>query len=364
MAGRGDRRGGPVSPRPPATPPPEGEEVIAFDRVSKTFEPRIRLSDLWSGARPADAVRAVDEVSFSLARGRVLGVAGESGSGKSTLANLLLGLEEPSGGEIRFRGAPLAGLAGRDMTVFRRNVQMVFQDPNASLNPRFRIGRIVEEPLIIHGLGDRQERMDRTVAALEEAGLRPGRSFLDRFPHELSGGQRQRVSTARAIVLEPSVLIADEPVSMVDVSIRAGILHMLKRLVHDHRMALVFITHDLSLIGQMCDELAVMYRGRFAEHGPALDVLRSPLHPYTRQLIDAVPVPDPDRPPPELSAAWLQAPPEGRDPAGCRFAPRCAHAAPRCLAEVPALRTIAGPGIAPAHRAACHRVEEIRAGAA
>jgi peptide/nickel transport system ATP-binding protein len=295
------------------------------------------------------AVHAVDGVSFSIAPGHVLGIAGESGSGKSTLANLLVGLELPTGGEFAIGGRPLGRKPDAD---FRRSVQMVFQDPFGSINPRFTVGRTVEEPLLIHGLGSEAERHARAIAALEEAELRPGAAFMDRFPHELSGGQRQRVAIARAIVLRPRLLVADEPVSMLDVSVRAGILRLLNRLVHESEMAMVFITHDLSIVASVCDELAVMYRGRFVEHGPVRAVLQQPRHPYTRALIAAVPVPDPTVPPTPLPPKLMSG---GASVAGgCRFAPRCGAANAECETVDPALEE-ARPG----HRVACIRHREI-----
>jgi peptide/nickel transport system ATP-binding protein len=212
----------------------------------------------------------------------------------------------------------------------------------------------VEEPLLIHGIGDAAERHRRAAEALEEAELRPGAAFLDRYPHELSGGQRQRVAIARAIVLRPRLLVADEPVSMLDVSVRAGILRLLRRLVREGEMAMVFITHDLSIVASVCDELAVMYRGRFVEHGPVLEVLRRPVHPYTRALIAAVPVPDPAIAPVPLPAT-LMAGGAATPDAGCRFAPRCEHALPGCTTREPDLSEIA-----PAHRVACLRAAELR----
>ena len=294
-------------------------------------------------------VRAVDGVSFAIAQGRVLGIAGESGSGKSTLANLLVGLEQPTAGAIRIDGRALGRKPDAD---FRRAVQMVFQDPFGSINPRFTVGRTVEEPLLIHRLGSAAERRARAAAALEEAELRPGAGFLDRYPHELSGGQRQRVAIARAIVLRPRLLVADEPVSMLDVSVRAGILRLLRRLVRENGMAMVFITHDLSIVGAVCDELAVMYRGRFVEHGPVRELLRRPLHPYTRALIAAVPVPDPTVAPAPLPAELFAG--TGLAATGCSFAPRCGHARPPCTATVPELQPIM-----PHHLVACLRAHEL-----
>ncbi|PYR47750.1 MAG: oligopeptide ABC transporter ATP-binding protein [Acidobacteria bacterium] len=332
------------------------ELLIHCDDVRKTYQARRTLRELVMPRHgDGDATRALDGVSFRLERGRVLGIAGESGSGKSTLANLLVGLERPTGGLIRIGDRDLARLRGADLLAFRRQVQMVFQDPFASLNPRFTVRRTVEEPLVIHGIGDRAARLARAREALEEADLRPAELFLDRFPHQLSGGQRQRAAIARAIVLRPSVLVADEPVSMLDVSVRAGILRLLRGLVERLSMSLVFITHDLSLIGQMCDDLAIMYQGRIVELGPALDVLARPLHPYTRALIAAVPVPDPDQRPGDDAAALLEATALTGIARGCRFAPRCTYAVERCEGEDPRLRLIEGT-----HEGACHEIERIR----
>jgi oligopeptide/dipeptide ABC transporter ATP-binding protein len=293
-------------------------------------------------------VPAVDDVSFTLLPGQVLGIVGESGSGKSTLANLLVGLETLTSGEILIDGRDLPR---RRDTSLRRNVQMVFQDPFGSINPRFTIGRTVEEPLVIHRLGNAAERRQRTVEALEDAELRPGAAFLDRHPDELSGGQRQRVAIARAIVLRPRLLVADEPVSMLDVSVRAGILRLLRRLVTEGGMAMVFITHDLSIAGSICDNLAVMYRGRFVEYGPALDVLRQPIHPYTAALIAAVPLPDPTIRAQPLPARLLAGAGVGVTGPGCRFHPRCELAVRQCEVEAPRLADVY-----PGHRVACHRV--------
>src|ERR1700722_20140471 len=305
-------------------------------------------------------VPAVEDVSFEIRPGRVLGIVGESGSGKSTLANLLVGLETLSGGQILIDGRDLPRHRGSSL---RRDVQMVFQDPFGSINPRFSIGRTVEEPLLIHNLGDPAERRRRAIAALEDAELRPGMAFLDRHPHELSGGQRQRVAIARAIVLRPKLLVADEPVSMLDVSVRAGILRLLRRLVSDGVMAMVFITHDLSIAGSICDDLAVMYRGRFAEYGTVLTVLRQPIHPYTAALIAAVPVPDPTVRPEPLPARLLAGAGVAPSGPGCRFHPRCELAAPECEVTMPALAPIVPVRVARrrtgGHQVACLRVSEI-----
>jgi peptide/nickel transport system ATP-binding protein len=254
---------------------------MQFEDVAKTYSAR------------RGAITAVRGVSFALFPRRVLGIVGQSGSGKSTLAGLMVRTEMPSGGRILVEGRDLAGLRGADLRRFRRSVQMIFQDPFGSLNPRFTVGRTVMEPLYIHDLGDAARRRARAIEALEEAELRPGEAFLDSLPHQLSGGQRQRVAIARALVLEPRILVADEPVSMLDVSARAGVIRLLRRLVDERGLALAFITHDLSLVGALCDDVAVMRAGVFVEQGAAAAILANPRHDYTRALIAAVPVPDP-----------------------------------------------------------------------
>ncbi|WJR80017.1 oligopeptide/dipeptide ABC transporter ATP-binding protein [Bradyrhizobium sp. NP1] len=334
-----------------------GMPVIEFAQVCKTYRSHRGMGELIPGAKASSQVRALDDISFRLARGRVLGLVGESGSGKSTLANVLVGLEAPTSGRMLFEGRDLAGFSRTDKRAFHGQVQMVFQDPYASLNPRFTIRQTVEEPLIIHR-HPRHERTQRVIEALERSELRPGAAFLDKYPHELSGGQRQRVAIARAIVLGPSVLVADEPVSMLDVSVRAGILRLLRSLIERLGMALVFITHDLSLIGQICDDLMILYRGKVAEFGPAVPILDHPRHPYTQQLMAAVPVPDARVPPAELPAQLMNAAGVVGDGPQCNFAPRCIHTVATCRSAVPLPRRIGDVEVA------CHRVEELGKGAA
>ena len=281
-------------------------------------------------------VHALDDVSIKLKPGRTISVVGESGSGKSTLANVLVGLEKPDGGHILFGGEDVAAFNRAQLRSFRGTVQMIFQDPFGSLNPRFTIGQTVEEPLVIRGGLDRATRRARALAALEEAELKPAQLYYARRPHELSGGQRQRVAIARAIVVEPSVLIADEPVSMLDVSVRAGILRLLDRLVKRKGMALLCITHDLSIVGPLSDEIAIMFHGRIVESGDAGRILRDPRHHYTRQLLAAVPLPDPDSAPPELPDSAFK-PVLASDRAGCAFRVRCPFAQDRCATDTPAL---------------------------
>jgi oligopeptide transport system ATP-binding protein len=293
-------------------------------------------------------VHAVDDVSFELGRGEVLALVGESGCGKSTLALTLMGLEEASEGSVVFDGQDITHLDGPAMKKMRRHIQMVFQDPYESLNPLITVGELVAEPLLVHKLAqNRAERASRVRQAVEAAGLKPAESFLNRFPHELSGGQRQRVVIAGALVLEPIILLADEPVSMLDVSIRAEILNLLAELRARRGISILFITHDLSTAAYFADRVAVMYLGRIVEIGPTLQVLTTPAHPYAQSLLSVIPVPNPRH---RRKRIILKGdPPNPVDlPPGCRFRPRCPLAQTICQEQDPLLRET-GPG----HQAAC-----------
>jgi oligopeptide/dipeptide ABC transporter ATP-binding protein len=288
--------------------------------------------------------RAVDGVSFQWRRGEILGVVGESGCGKSTLARAMLGLVEPAAGSLSLDGETVRGKAG--LSELRRRVQMIFQDPYQTLNPRQRVRSIVTEPLIVQRV-DKSEHEQRVGRALEDVGLDPAQ-YADRYPHQLSGGQRQRVAIAAALVLEPQGLICDEPVSMLDASVRAQILSVLVEAQRRRGLALLFITHDLSLAWSLCDRLAVMYLGRVVETGVATDVIERPRHPYTQALVDAVPVPAAggggQR---ELLGGELPDP--TNIPPGCRFHPRCPKRFEPCDQIDPPLYDTGGPG----QRAAC-----------
>ncbi len=291
-------------------------------------------------------IAALAGVSLSVLPGRIVGVVGESGSGKSTLGELVVGLQEPTGGEIRFDGRPLFAWLRRGPREFRRRAQIIFQDPYESLNPRFRVMDAVEEPLIIQGVS-RPARRDAVVQALTDCGLRPAEAFLHRYPHELSGGQRQRVAIARAVVVGPDFLVADEPVSMLDVSVRSGILNLLADLRQRRGLAILFISHDLATVRYLCDEIIVLYLGQVMEQGAAEEVVRRPRHPYTQALLAAAPRADPDQP---LGEVPVRGEPESRTHGrGCVFVPRCPHAVERCRAEPPPLRPVV-PGVL----VACH----------
>jgi oligopeptide/dipeptide ABC transporter ATP-binding protein len=303
---------------------------------------------------PVRSVRAVDGVSFSVRAGEMLALVGESGCGKTTTAQAILRLVPPVSGSIAIDGRDVTELSQRDLRPVRRIVQMIYQDPYESLDPRFRVRQAVEEPMLIHGVGGgRADRERRIAEALARVELTPPAMYLDRYPHELSGGQRQRVAIAAGLVLGPRLLVADEPVSMLDVSVRAGVLRLLDGLRRDGDLGVVMITHDLSTAGRFADRIAVMYLGRIVEEGAARDVVRDPRHPYTSALLSVVPKRDPrDRSVPQILGGE---PPNPTDvPPGCRFHPRCPVAEERCRTIDPEL----WPAGAGGHTAACVLVGE------
>jgi oligopeptide/dipeptide ABC transporter ATP-binding protein len=298
-------------------------------------------------------VRAVSDVSLSLAEGETLGIVGESGCGKSTLARMLLRLVEPSEGKVLFRGQDLLALDRAEMRRSRRDIQIVFQDPYASLDPRMNIAAIIAEPLEIHAVGTRAERQARVRELLSIVGLDP--SAASRFPHEFSGGQRQRIGIARAIALEPKLVVLDEPVSALDVSIQSQILNLLDDLKTRLRLSYIFISHDLSVIRHVSDRVAVMYLGRIVEEGPAETVLDQPSHPYTQALISAVPELDPGK---RRSRILLPGDPPNPEnvPPGCAFHPRCTYAMDICKVQLPSVRTAGHV------RARCHLLDDTELG--
>jgi len=330
--------------------------------VTSTAAPLVAVRDLrtWFPIRrgllrrEVGAVRAVDGVSFDVMAGETLGLVGESGSGKSTTGRTILRLEEPTSGSVTFDGKELSSLEGGALRRARRDMQMIFQDPYASLDPRMRIGAAVREPLDVHGIGTAAEREARVLELLERVGLEA--PFARRHPHELSGGQRQRVGIARALATRPRFIVADEPISALDVSIQAQIVNLLAELREELGLTYLFIAHDLSMVRHISDRVAVMYLGRLVELG-AHDVLfERPLHPYTRALVSAIPVPDPDAPPGPVPLEG-DVPDPAAPPPGCRFHTRCPFATGLCAREEPGLRALLPDD--PTHRVACHHAETI-----
>jgi oligopeptide/dipeptide ABC transporter ATP-binding protein len=319
--------------------------LVELRDVVKHFPVTRTLGEIVRGERPA--VRALDGVGFDIGAGDAVAIVGESGCGKTTLGRLMLKLTEPTGGGITFAGAPLADLAGERLRDFRRQAQLVFQNPFDALNPRFTIYRAVAEPLLNAGI-DRAEHADRVAQAFRRVHLADLDRYLDRYPHQLSGGQLQRVVLARALVLAPRFLVADEPVSMLDVSVRAGILALMREVRDAMGLTAVYISHDLALVRYLCERTLVMYLGRIVEDGPTEQIVRRPRHPYTRALVAAVPVPDADQARAPLPIKGNV--PDARElPSGCHFRDRCPHAMPRCAEVTPALRAVAD-----GHRVACH----------
>ena len=309
-------------------------------------------------------VRAVDGVTFSIRRGETLGLVGESGCGKSTLGRVLNRLEAPTSGHVAFEGRDIAGAAGRELHALRRDIQMIFQDPYSSLNPRMTIGEIVREPLLVHRFGSRAEQVETVRELLEIVGLTG--DLLGRYPHEFSGGQRQRVGLARALALEPKLVIADEPVSALDVSVQSQVLNLMVRLQRERELTYLFISHDLSVVEYISDTIAIMYLGRIVEIGSSGTIFDRPAHPYTRALIQAIPEPDPTRRREAVPLAG-EAPSPLSPPSGCPFHSRCPFAIPECSEVAPVLEVVGGgarpdvlgaPGPAE-HRAACIREGEI-----
>jgi len=286
--------------------------------------------------RKIGAVRAVDGISFEVRHGETLGIVGETGCGKSTTAKLVMRLLEPTAGEIEFAGADITRIKGAKLKAVRREVQMIFQDPYSSLNPRKTIGSIIGEPFAIHRLEtDRGERRRAVQGLMEMVGLNP--EHYNRYPHEFSGGQRQRIGVARALALNPKLLIADEPVSALDVSIQAQVLNLLREMQHRLGLTLVFIAHDLSVVRHMCDRVAVMYLGKIVEIGPNEALYDFPRHPYTGALLAAVPVADPSRHGDQRTLLSGDVPSPANPPSGCRFHTRCPKAEERCSIEEPQL---------------------------
>ena len=318
--------------------------VLELDHLEKEFA-------VTAGAvlqRRIGSVKAVSDVSFKVHRGETFGLVGESGCGKTTIGWLVAALERPTAGAVRFDGDDLSALSGRALRSRRRDVQLMFQDPYASLDPRMKVGAAIGEPLAVQRIGTRKERRVRVAELLGEVGLSPHAAGL--YPHEFSGGQRQRIGLARALALNPRLIVADEPVSALDVSIQAQILNLMKTLQQAHGLTYILISHDLAVVKYLADTIGVMYLGKLVEVGPAEAVYRQTVHPYTQGLIDTIPVPDPQVARRRAAGAVRgELPSAMTPPSGCRFRTRCAIAAEICAAEEPPLRTFG-----PRHQAACH----------
>lgn len=316
-------------------------ELLNVQRLVKHFPVR---RGWWRGRR--EVVHAVDGISLTLGPEETLGLVGESGCGKSTAGRAILRLIPPTAGEVWFQGENVLALPPREERRLRREMQMIFQDPFGSLNPRLTVERIVEEPLLTHRQGDFRERRARVAEALRTVGLLP--EHMRRFPHEFSGGQRQRIMIARALILQPRLIIADEPVSALDVSVQAQILNLMVRLQRQFRFSYIVISHDLGVIRYVSHRVAVMYLGEIVEQAPVSALFEAPRHPYTLALLSAVPVPDPRRPRRRIRLSG-DVPSPLQPPSGCRFHPRCPERMPVCSREAPPMRELAA-----GHRAACH----------
>ena len=326
--------------------------LLELNNVTKHFE--VRQGVLQKLQRqPVSLIKAVQSVNLTLGENEVLGIAGESGCGKSTTCLMIAGMLQPSAGEIHFSGKRVDQLLASEQAWYRRQVQMIFQDPYESLNPRFRVLETVAEGPRALKLWPENEILERSVDMLASVGLPPAK-YAERYPHELSGGERQRVGIASALVMEPRMVVADEPLSMLDVSIRAGILDLLKDLASKRHFSCVYVSHDLSILGHIADRLMIMYLGQAVEMGPTWEVIRNPQHPYTRALINAVPVPDPrvTRPVPTIRGEISR---PINPPPGCRFAPRCPHATTVCQQAFLQLQ----PDENKPHQTACVRLEEL-----
>ncbi|WP_130799136.1 ABC transporter ATP-binding protein [Streptomyces otsuchiensis] len=311
--------------------------------------------------RQVGAVRAVDDISFELYPGETLGIVGESGCGKSTVAKLLMSLERPTSGEIFYKGEDISRLSGRALKAVRRNIQMVFQDPYTSLNPRMTVGDIIGEPFEIHPeVAPKGDREAKVRELLDVVGLNP--EYINRYPHQFSGGQRQRIGIARGLALNPEIIICDEPVSALDVSVQAQVINLMEKLQDEFGLSYLFIAHDLSIVRHISDRVGVMYLGKMVEIGSDSAIYDHPTHPYTQALLSAVPLPDPDaREGRERIILTGDVPSPANPPSGCRFRTRCWKAQDRCSEELPVLavpQRFADADTAVAHESACHFAEE------
>ncbi|MER5211185.1 dipeptide ABC transporter ATP-binding protein [Streptomyces sp. NPDC002838] len=338
-------------------PVERGEPILQVRNLVKHFP----LTQGILFKRQVGAVKAVDGVSFDLHQGETLGIVGESGCGKSTVAKLLMNLEQATAGEIFYKGQDITKLSGRAMKAVRRNIQMVFQDPYTSLNPRMTVGDIIGEPFEIHPeAAPKGDRLRKVQELLDVVGLNP--EYINRYPHQFSGGQRQRIGIARGLALNPEIIICDEPVSALDVSVQAQVINLMERLQDEFTLSYIFIAHDLSIVRHISDRVGVMYLGRMAEIGTDEQIYDHPTHPYTQALLSAVPVPDPEaREGRERIILTGDVPSPANPPSGCRFRTRCWKAEDKCAEETPLLAVperFKNSDSPAAHESACHFAEE------
>jgi oligopeptide transport system ATP-binding protein len=344
--------------QPQVTPPAQEKVARKYDQVLVEVRDLVKYFPIKRGVlrKTVGHIKAVDGISFDIYKGETLGLVGESGCGKSTAGRSILQLEVPTAGKVGFADRELTTMNRGDLRRSRRHMQMIFQDPYASLNPRMTVGSIISEPLVIHGIGDAASRKERVQELLRVVGLNP--YFVNRYPHEFSGGQRQRIGVARALATNPSFIVADEPISALDVSIQAQVVNMLDDLKQELGLTYLFIAHDLSMVRYISDRVAVMYLGRIVELSSRDEVYDHPLHPYTQALLSAIPVPDPDK---EAKRQRIilegDVPSPANPPSGCRFHPRCAYATDVCHEVDPEFRNL-GTASVP-HMVACHHAEKF-----
>ncbi|MDZ7794504.1 MAG: dipeptide ABC transporter ATP-binding protein [Spirochaetia bacterium] len=320
-------------------------------------EPLLKVEDLYkhypirrqNTLTKYDQVKAVDGISFSVDEGETLGLVGESGCGKSTTRKLVLNLEPATRGNVFFRGDDIFSMKKKELVQFRKQAQVIYQDPYSSLNPTWKVGSIIAEAYNVHHIGTAKERREKVVALMDRVGLR--KEYYDRYPHEFSGGQRQRIGIARSLALNPGFVVADEPVSALDVSIQAQVLNLLKELQEEFGLTYLFISHDLSVVKHLCDRIAVMYLGKIVEIAPTDQLFARTSHPYTQMLLKAIPFPDPDRRL-ELSALEGEVPSPINPPSGCRFHTRCPHVMEKCKQDIPQMVKIES-----GHEVACYLYE-------
>ncbi|MFC4032645.1 ABC transporter ATP-binding protein [Streptomyces polygonati] len=348
----------PTAPEPAAPAPGGREPIVQVVDLVKHFP----LTQGIVFKKQVGAVKAVDGVSFDLFRGETLGIVGESGCGKSTVARLLMNLEVPTAGQVLYKGEDITRLSGRALKAVRRNIQMVFQDPYTSLNPRMTVGDIIGEPFDIHPeVAPKGDRRRRVRELLDVVGLNP--EYINRYPHQFSGGQRQRIGIARGLALRPEVIVADEPVSALDVSVQAQVINLMERLQHEFGLSYMVIAHDLSIVRHISDRVGVMYLGKIVEIGSDEAIYEHPTHPYTQALLSAVPVPDPEaRERRERILLSGDVPSPADPPSGCRFRTRCFKAQARCAVEEPPLavpEVFRGTGSPAGHLSACHFAAEM-----